>query len=113
MNDTNKFLEGARTESTMANFIDGLRAAVDYRGDCTLELKDGSSVEGFLYNLDIQTVDLFPKNSPRAMSVKISDVKTLIFTGEDTASGKGWEDWMKKKETERAALKAQSVEASV
>lgn len=110
MAEQNKFIEGVRTEATMPNFIDGLRAAVDYRGDCTLELADGSSVEGFIYNFANGAVDLFPKNSPRALSVKISDVKTLVFTGEDTANGKGWEDWMRKKDGERAALKAQSVE---
>ena len=76
--------------------------AFDYRGDVTMQLQSGESVEGFLYDRDLQahspTVKVFPKGQSGALTIKCEDIVVLAFTGEDTAFGKSWDDWVKKME---------------
>jgi len=85
-----------------------LRFAFDYRGDITLRLKDGSDIEGFVHNFDLQqdTVAIFVKESKRESSDDIavaSEIKAIQFSGDDKAFGKSWEDWMAKSERQRQA----------
>jgi len=85
---------------------DELRAALekafDYRGDVTITRKDGSKVEGYLFDrrtgtsLRDSVVRLYPKNSSEKISISYADIGALAFTGRDTAAGKSWEAWMKK-----------------
>ena len=84
--------------------------AFDYRGDVTLTRKDGSRVEGYIF--DRQTagprladcyVRLFPKNADEKVKVPFSDVARLEFTGKDTAAGKSFETWVKKYREKKAA----------
>jgi len=81
---------------------DALEKAFDYRGDVTITLKDGSSVEGYIFDrrngstLADSCVRLFPKTNPVKTSVAYSDIAGLEFTGRDTAAGKSWEAWVKK-----------------
>ena len=114
MADDFKYRDQIEAQSSL--FGAALKAAVDYRGDCTVELSDGRALEGYIYNSasdragKIHRIDLFPKNSPRAESILSDSIVRITFSGEDTASGKSWEDWMKKKDSERAAIKAASLE---
>ena len=95
---------------------EAIRLAFDYRGDTTLELKDGRKVDGFLYNIDpIKGLALvFVKEGKDSISqtVKYDDIKGVLFTGDDTAFGKSWDDWSTKsakqreEEVERARLLA-------
>src|SRR3989440_12796146 len=79
-----------------------LEKAFDYRGDITITLKDGSKVEGYLFDrrggttLKDSVVRLYPKNSNEKISIPYSDIAALAFTGRDTAAGKSWEAWMGK-----------------
>jgi hypothetical protein len=79
-----------------------LEKAFDYRGDVTITRKDGSSVEGYIFDrhngatLEESYVRLFPKDHPGKISIGYSDIKGLAFTGRDTAAGKSWEAWVKK-----------------
>ena len=81
---------------------DALEKAFDYRGDVTITLKDGSSIEGYIFDrrtgaaLRDSFVRLFPKNNPQKTSVSYADIAGLAFTGRDTAAGKSWEAWVKK-----------------
>ena len=81
--------------------------AFDYRGDVTLELASGEKVEGYIFNRNASAsppvIQLFPKGRPGMRVVPYADIMTIAFTGEDTASGKTWEFWVKKKESERKA----------
>src|SRR5665213_69796 len=77
--------------------------AFDYRGDVTLTLKDGSKVEGYIFDrrsngktLADCVVRLFPKNEDQKVSVPYSQVARVEFTGSDTAAGKSFETWVKK-----------------
>jgi len=86
-----------------------LEKAFDYRGDVTITRKDGSKIEGYLFDrrgaatLKESVVRLYPKNSSEKISVAYSDIAALAFTGRDTAAGKSWEAWMKKYAAKKAA----------
>jgi hypothetical protein len=79
-----------------------LEKAFDYRGDITITRKDGSKIEGYLFDrrtaktLKDSLVRLYPKNGNEKISILYSDIAALVFTGRDTAAGKSWEAWMKK-----------------
>lgn len=92
---------------------DELRAALekafDYRGDVTITRKDGSKIEGYLFDrrtgasLKESVVRLYPKNSSEKVSISYADIGALAFSGRDTAAGKSWEAWMKKYAEKKAA----------
>jgi hypothetical protein len=84
--------------------------AFDYRGDITLTLKSGSTVEGYVFDrrsdgktLADCTVRLFPKNQDQKLAVRYSDVARIEFTGRDTAAGKSFETWVRKYQEKKAA----------
>ena len=79
-----------------------LEKAFDYRGDVTITRKDGSKVEGYIFDrrtgksLADSSVRLFPKDSNQKVSVQYSEIAALAFSGRDTAAGKSWEAWVRK-----------------
>lgn len=81
---------------------EALEKAFDYRGDVTIELKDGTAVEGYIFDrrcgatLADSVVRLFPKGEAVKRTIAWSDITGLAFTGRDTAAGKTWEAWLKK-----------------
>jgi hypothetical protein len=86
-----------------------LEKAFDYRGDVTLTRKDGTQVEGYLFDrksgptLAESFVRVLPKTSHQRMVIAYSDIAALAFTGRDTAAGKSWEAWVKKYMEKKAA----------
>jgi hypothetical protein len=86
-----------------------LEKAFDYRGDVTITHKDGSKIEGYLFDrrtaarLKDSVVRLYPKSSNEKISISYADIAALAFTGRDTAAGKSWEAWMKKYAARKAA----------
>jgi len=87
-----------------------LDKAFDYRGDVTISLKDGSKIEGYVFDrrangagLAECVVRLFPKDRDEKLSVRYSDIARLEFTGRDTAAGKSFETWVKKYQEKKAA----------
>lgn len=79
-----------------------LNQAFDYRGDVTLTLRDGRSVEGYIFDrragvgLDDSVVRIIPRDSDVKTGIRYSDITRLEFTGKDTAQGKTWENWVKR-----------------
>ncbi|MGC1371036.1 MAG: hypothetical protein WA824_02750 [Candidatus Sulfotelmatobacter sp.] len=86
-----------------------LEKAFDYRGDITITRKDGSKIEGYVFDrrgattLKDSVVRLYPKDSNQKISIAYADIAALAFTGRDTAAGKSWEAWMKKYAAKKAA----------
>jgi hypothetical protein len=86
-----------------------LEKAFDYRGDVTITRKDGSKIEGYLFDrrsaatLKDSVVRLYPKNSNEKLAISYADIAALAFTGRDTAAGKSWEAWMKKYAQKKAS----------
>ena len=81
---------------------EALEKAFDYRGDVTITRKDGTKLEGYIFDrvtgvtLGNSFVRLLPKDSHQRTKVAYSDIAALSFTGRDTAAGKSWEAWVKK-----------------
>ena len=103
-------LQGRVWEAASENELrDGLEKAFDYRGDVTITRKDGSAIEGYIFDrrtgptLQASFVRLFPKGEPVKVSIAYSDIASLKFTGRDTAAGKSWEAWLKKYWEKKAA----------
>jgi len=81
---------------------DALEKAFDYRGDVSVIRKDGSKIEGYIFDramgktLADSFVRLLPKDSNQRVKIAYSEIAGLAFTGRDTAAGKSWEAWVKK-----------------
>ena len=79
-----------------------LEKAFDYRGDVTITRKDGSIVEGYIFDrrtgrtLTDSVVRLYPKDSNQKVSISYADIAALKFADRDPAAGKSWEAWVKK-----------------
>jgi hypothetical protein len=86
-----------------------LEKAFDYRGDVTITRKDGSKVEGYIFDrrpgktLADSAVRLFPKDADQKVSIPYSEIAALAFTGRDTAAGKSFEAWVRKYWEKKAA----------
>jgi len=81
---------------------EALEKAFDYRGDVTLTQKDGSQIEGYIFDrvggatLSASFVRILPKNGSGRVKIAYSDIAALAFSGRDPAAGKSWEAWVKK-----------------
>jgi hypothetical protein len=88
---------------------EGIEKAFDYRGDVTIRRKDGSEVEGYIFDrragasLSDSFVRLFPKGDANKLAIPYADIASLRFTGRDTAAGKSWEAWLRKYWEKKAA----------
>lgn len=92
-----------------AEVREALEKAFDYRGDVTITRKDGSKVEGYLFDrrsgatLESSFARIIPTGQGTKVNVAYSDVAALQFTGRDTAAGKTFEAWIKKYWEKKAA----------
>ena len=86
---------------------EAIELAFDYRGDVTVELSSGEQVSGYLFNRSVAqgsaVVELFVAGGGTARVVPYTEIRSIAFSGEDTANGKSWEVWVAKKESERRA----------
>ena len=79
-----------------------LEKAFDYRGDITITRKDGSKVEGYIFDrrngrtLVDSFVRLYPKDSSEKIAIAYADIAALKFADRDPAAGRSWEAWVKK-----------------
>jgi len=99
--------------ATEAEIRDVLEKAFDYRGDITVTRKDGSTVEGYLYDrrnaatLEESVIRLMPTPKPgnphERVNISYADVAGLKFSGRDTAAGKTFDAWVKKYWEKKAA----------
>ena len=103
-------LQGQVWEATSdAELREGLEKAFDYRGDVTITKRDGTAIDGYIFDrrssisLTDSYIRLFPRGTSEKVSIPYSEVKTLSFTGRDTAAGKSWEAWMTQYQAKKAA----------
>lgn len=81
-----------------------IEAAYDYRGYVTVTLKDGTLVEGFLFNRQYTNpklsqdnfIDIILKNKDRKLRLPVTRVLSIALTGEDCAAGKSYADYQAK-----------------
>jgi hypothetical protein len=84
-----------------------IEEAFHFRGDVAVHLRSGECVEGYLFNRDISVefpyLQMYINAQSTPRHILYADVVAVRLSGEDTASGKDWEAWAKKKESERQA----------
>ncbi|HEU5234607.1 MAG TPA: hypothetical protein VFU50_17230 [Terriglobales bacterium] len=86
-----------------------LEKAFDYRGDVAITRKDGSRIEGYVFDrktgksLADSFVRIIPNNAREKLSIPYSDIVALKFSDRDPAAGKSFEAWVKKYWEKRAA----------
>ena len=95
--------------ATDAEIREALEKAFDYRGDITITRKDGSKVEGYLFDrrsgssLADSFVRIIPSTEKTKVNVAYADIAAIAFTGRDTAAGKTFEAWVAKYWAKKAA----------
>ena len=115
------------TNADLAGLREAIQRAVDFRGDITLALDDGSEVSGYLFDARLQ--DSANADSASAASfeelrvlradsnvrerVPLARIRSLAFTGKDAASGKSWENWLRRYAAKKLAGEAASIESEV
>ena len=92
---------------------EALEKAFDYRGDVTITRKDGTRLEGYIFDrvggktLESSYVRVLPKNSNQRQKITYSEIAALAFSGRDTAAGKSWEAWVNKYWQKKSAGEAE------
>ena len=80
--------------------------AFDYRGNTTIVKTDGTEVEGYVFNRNADTPDpflqLFDLGGAGPFTIPYRVIRTIKFTGKDTAAGGSFAAWVKRKERARA-----------
>jgi hopanoid biosynthesis associated radical SAM protein HpnH len=74
---------------------EAFKIAFNYRGNATLHLVDGSHTEGYVTNLNPETVYLWLRGGTSTIEVPRQSVVRVELTGRNTASGRSWETWVK------------------
>jgi hypothetical protein len=94
-------LEGLVAElGTPEQLQAALERAFDYRGDVLIIRKDGSRIEGYIFDrregkgLSDSYLRLLPKAGGARVSIGYDEIAGLAFTGRDMAAGKSWEAWV-------------------
>lgn len=106
--DPNLSLQGANfVIQSDAERHEAINQAFDYRGDVTITLTSGETVEGYMSNRDTDVpnpyIEMWVKGSDEPKQFLYPDITAIAFTGKDPASGKSWQAWVSKKESERKA----------
>ena len=105
-----EWLEGAIPPMVSDDEVrDALEKAFDYRGDVSLTLKDGSSVDGYLFDrrpgrsLETSFLRIIPSTNKMKRTISYADIRSLTFSGRDTAAGRTFEAWVRKYWEKKAA----------
>ncbi len=96
---------------------EALEKAFDYRGDVRITRKDGTVVDGYLYDrrtgqtLADSLVRLLPADGSPRVNVPYSDVAALKFSDRDPAAGRSWEAWVRKYWEKKAVGESAEIES--
>lgn len=86
-----------------------IERAFDYRGDVTVVCRDGTELAGYLFNRNAEArqpfVQVFDRAGDGPFTIPYAEIQTIRFTGKDTAAGKSYEAWLRRK-TERTPVAA-------
>jgi len=90
-----------------------LEQAFDYRGDVSITRKDGTNVEGYIFDRGVDRnkgtrladsfVRVLPKDGSPKIKISYAEIAALAFTGRDMAAGKSWESWVRQYWEKKAA----------
>ena len=81
--------------------------AFDYRGNVTVVKTDGSETVGYLFNRNRDVpapfVQMFDVNGAGPYTIPYLEIRTIRFTGRDTAAGNSYAAWLRAKEAAKSA----------
>ena len=84
---------------TLVEIIDN---AFEYRGDISLDRVDGTTVVGYLFNRNadvaIPFLEVLEATTGECLRLTYTQIRNIRFTGRDTAAGKSWEAWHRRRE---------------
>src|SRR6185503_14203391 len=90
-----------------ADVVDVIEHAFDYRGDVTVVRCDGAEVVGYLFNRNRDVaapfVQVYPATGGDPVTIPVADIRTIRFTGRDTAAGTSYAAWLRRKEAAKAS----------
>jgi hypothetical protein len=107
MSDEEQSLEGWAPETPdAATLADVLDHAFDFRGDVTLVLADGGQVDGYLFNRNRDVpepfVQVFGRDGGEPITIPYARIRSVRFTGRDTAAGNSYAAWLRLRQAARA-----------
>jgi hypothetical protein len=102
-------LEGWSPEAgddvALAEIID---KAFDYRGNVTVVKTDGSEAVGYLFNRNPDArepfVQMFDVDGAGPFTIAYREIRTIRFTGRDTAAGNSYAAWLRAKEAAKGTF---------
>jgi len=116
--DTTAIKEGdALDASDPARLLASLDAIRDFRGDVTLVLHDGATVEGFVFDVTVGSdlgscaLRLLAPGESTRRTVAGREIAAIRITGRDAAAGKTWENWVRRYAEKRLAGERASIES--
>src|SRR5215813_12100223 len=90
--------------------------AFDYRGNVTVVRTDGLETEAYLFNLNADAPEPFVQLFHLAVGgpyiITYREIRTIRFTGRDTAAGNSYAAWLRAKEAAKAADRAEKGSGS-
>jgi hypothetical protein len=94
-------------ELPLAHLVD---LAFDYRGNTTVVKRDGTDVVGYVFNRDAEApvpyLEMFDADGGGPYRIPYAEVRTIHFTGRNTAAGKSYAAWLARKQAEKAGRAA-------
>jgi len=96
-----------------AALAEAVERAFDYRGDVTVVRRDGGALVGYLFNRDADAatpfVQLFAASGGAPVTIPYADIRSIRFTGRDTAAGNSYAAWLRSREAAKAAGSARGA----
>ncbi len=86
-----------------------IETAYDFRGYVTIRLKDGKTVEAYLFNREYANpklpeeyfIEVFLKSGVKE-KYSMPQIESIAMTGEDCAAGNSYEEYVKKQKEKKA-----------
>ncbi len=107
---TDRFVQGVRLERAGDAFAAAVAAAVDYRGDVTID-RAGEPILGYLFDATPERIRVMPADGGAAVSVPVAEIVSIEFSGKDAASGRTWENWVRRYVERKRAGEAANIES--
>jgi hypothetical protein len=78
-------------------FTKVVELAFAYRGDVSLDLVDGTTLVGYLFNYNSETLDVIQTETGERHRLLYDQVRAIRFTGRDAAAGQSYEAWQRRR----------------
>lgn len=81
--------------------------AFDYRGNTTVVKVDGTEIDGYVFNRDADApepfIQMFGADGAGPITIRYREIRTIRFTGKDTAAGNSYAAWLERQDREKGA----------